>query len=267
MSKWLHLRSTGLVLGLVCGLGMFLCSGAAARAATLEIDVKESAGPDGTIKILDNMGLDTDPTVGIINVNTALLNLSLFNYQFTTLGANSNSPGTAVTGFLSQSGVAQLLIGGTGSISILASDINYNLPNIPPGTMVGSASSTFTNATAGNTDTFQSWFNGNNALGAKTPPGPRVVLTSTALNPNSQSADTAPTPITLVNPYGLTNEKVITLTGGTPGGAPSALAQDGYSASTTITGAVPEPTSMALMLAALPVWIFGVMRRRKAKAA
>ena len=73
---------------------------------SLELIIAESAGP--TIPITDNGALDTDPTVGVINVNTTLLNLSLVNYQFTALGSNSNSPGTAAIGFLSQNGTAQL---------------------------------------------------------------------------------------------------------------------------------------------------------------
>lgn len=263
MSKWLGLTGTRIVLGVVCGLGMILCSGGVARAGSLEMLVTETSGP--TIPITDNGGLDTDPTVGVINVNTTLLNLSLVNYQFTVLGSNSNSPGTEANGFLSQSGTAQLLLGGTGSITVLASDVDYSHPSIPPGSMASSASNTFTNATSGNTNTFQSWFNGSNTLAAKETPSPIVTLTSTAVNPNSQSGDAAPTPVSLNIPYGLTNEKVITLTGGSLG----ALAQDQYSGSTTIKGSavIPEPSSMALMLAALPVWIFGVMRRRKAKAA
>lgn len=261
MNKWLGLPGTGLVLGVVFGLGMILCSGGEARAGSLEILVTETGGP--TIPITDNGGLDTDPTVGVINVNTTLLNLSLVNYQFAVLGSNSNSPGTEANGFLSQSGTAVLIPGGTGSITVLASDVDYSHPSIPPGSMQSSASNTFTNATSGNTDTFKSWFNGSNTLAAKETPSPLVTLTSTATNPNSESADAAPTPVSLNIPYGLTNEKVITLTGGSVGAA----AQDQYTGSTTITGAIPEPSSMALMLAALPVWIFGVMRRRKAKAA
>lgn len=261
MSKWLGLPGTRLVLGVVCGLGMILCSGGVARAGSLELLVTETGGP--TIPISDNGGLDTDPTVGVINVNTTLLNLSLVNYDFTALGANSNSPGTSAVAFLSQNGLAQLIPGGTGSITVLASDVDYSLPNVPPGTMHSSASNTYTNATAGNTNTFQSWFNGSNTLAAKETASPIVTLTSTAANPNSQSATAADTTVSLTTPYGLTNEKVITLTGGAPG----AQAQDQYTASTTISGAIPEPSSMALMLAALPVWIFGVMRRRKAKAA
>jgi hypothetical protein len=265
MIKWLRFSRRALILGVACGLGMLAFEGRAARAASLELIVTESGG--APITIGDNTSLDTDPTVGVINVDTnpaTGINLLLTNYMFTALGANSNSPGTAALGFLSQNGTAQLLLGGTGSITVLASDIDYNRPNVPPGTMHSSASNTYTNATAGNTDTFQSWFNGTNTLGAKETPSPVVTLTSTAGNPNSQSGDAAPTPITLVTPYGLTNQKVITLTGGAVG----ALAQDQYTGSTTITGGtvIPEPASMALMLTALPVAVFGVVRRRKAGA-
>jgi hypothetical protein len=241
MSKWLGLPGTRLVLGVVCGLGMILCSGGVARAGSLELLVTETGGP--TIPITDNGALDTNPLVGFINVNETLLNLSLVNYQFVGLSALSNSPGSEALGLLLQTGTVALVPGGTGSITVLASDVDYSLPNIPPGTLHSSASNTFTNATAGNTHTFQSWFNGNNVLAAKVPPGPKVTLTSSAINPNSQSADAPPTPITLVTPYGLTNESVITLTQ-----ASGILTTDQYTGSTVITGSViPEPASMALL--------------------
>jgi len=230
-----------------------------ARAGSLEILVTESGGP--TIPITDNGALDTDPAVGVINANTTLLNLSLVNYQFTVLGSNSNSPGSTALGFLSQSGTAQLLVGGTGSVTVLASDVDYSQPTGLTRSMASSASNTYTNATAGNTDRFQSWFNGSNGLAAKETPSPVVTLTSSAANPNSQGADAGATPVPLSSPYGLTNQKVITLTGGTAG----ALAQDQYTGSTTVTATtvIPEPASMALMLGVLPVLVFG-MRRRKA---
>jgi len=230
-----------------------------ARAETLELIVQETG--QMAIPIMDNGMLDNDPLIGSIQVKTDILNLSLFNYQFVGngLGAFSSSPDKLPAGTLQQGGTAQLLASGTGSITILATDINYSVPTVPPGTLLSSATGLFNNAASG-TNTFQSWFNGDNTLEHKTPPGPKFTLTSTNSVSDSQKGD-ASTGITLVNPYGLTNEKVITLTG--------ALATDQYQGSTTITGgtAVPEPASMALMLAALPVWIFGVMRRRKARAA
>jgi hypothetical protein len=178
------------------------------------------------------------------------LNLSLVNYQFTALASNSNTPGAAANGSLSQSGTAQLLLGGTGSVTVLVSDVDYSLPSGLPRSMTGSAGSTFTNATAGNTDKFTSWFNGSNTLAAKETPSPLVTLTSSATNPNSQHGDAAPTAVVSTNPYGLTDQSVITLTGGSLG----ALAQDAYTSSTLVTtSTVPEPTSIALMLAPLPV--------------
>ena len=200
--------------------------------SSLELIIAESGGP--AITILDNGALDTDPTIGVINVDTSEasgINLLLVNYQFTQLGANSNSPGSSATGIVTQTGVAQLLPGGTGSVTVLASDGDYSLPNIPLGTMHSTASNTYFNATAGDTSRFQSWFNPSNGLGGKEVASPLVTLTSSAANPNSQSADAAPTPVTLTTPYALTNQMVITLTGGDP----SAPAQDQYTGSTTVT--------------------------------
>ena len=69
------------------------------------------------------------------------------------------------------------------------------------------------------------------------------------------------TPITLVNPYGLTNSSTITLTGGSL----DAMSQAGWNASTTVVAApIPEPASIALLLTALPVTLFGAVHRRKA---
>jgi hypothetical protein len=257
--NWWKRRS--IVLGALFALGWLGFAVGEVRAGSLRMLVTESGGP--TIPISDNGGLDTDPTIGVINVNTTLLNLSLVNYQFTAMGSNSNSPGAAANGSLTQSGTVQLLLGGTGSITVLASDVDYSLPTGLSRTMTFSTGATFTNTTAGNTDKNMSWFNGSNTLGANETPSPLVTLTSSATNPNTQSGDGAPTGVPLTSPYGLTNQSVITLTGGSVG----ALAQDGYHDSTLITSsAVPEPTSIALMLTTLPVWIFGVKRRRKASA-
>lgn len=250
----IRLRSMALLMGVACTLGLFAFE---ARAGSLEILVTETGGP--TIPVTDNGALDTDPTVGIINTNTTLLNLSLVNYQFTNLSAASNSPGSSSAAFLVQQGTAALIPGGTGSLDVLASDVDYSLP-AGARTMASSASNTFTNATAGNTDTFQSWFNGTNGLAAQETPSPMVVLTSSAANPNSQAADAAPVSVPLTSPYGLTNEKVVTLTGGTPGAA----AHDAWTGATVILASpIPEPASMSLMLGVLPVIVLA-MRRRKA---
>lgn len=269
MSKWLGLPGTGLVLGVVCGLGMFLCSGSTARAGSLEIIVTESAG--ATVPIGDNTILDLDPTIGVINVDTSPatgINLLLTNYAFSQLGATSNSPGNTTSADLMQTGQVSLNAavpgagGGTGSITILASDNQYSQP-VGNGSLSSSGSATFTHATNGDSNAFQSWFNPSNSLGTKEVPSPVLnFVSSSPPDPNSHSGDAPATLLgNVVAQYGLTNQTTITLSGGGP---PS----DQFTGSTTLTAnAIPEPTSMALMLAALPVWIFGVMRRRKAKAA
>jgi hypothetical protein len=248
-------------MGVACGLSMLALTAIEARAGSLEILVTESGGP--TIPITDNGALDTDPTIGVINANTTLLNLSLVNYQFTAagLGANSNSPGTTTVGSLVQNGNVQLLIGGTGSITIVATDVDYSLPAPGPGTLNSSLADNFANGAAGDTQGFTSWYNPSNGLAATDVPSPTVGFVSTGPVGNPHSAAAAPTPITLVNPYGLTNSTTITLSGGSPG----ALSQVGWTGTTqVISSPIPEPASMALLLTALPVTLFGALRRRKA---
>ena len=54
----------------------------------------------------------------------------------------------------------------------------------------------------------------------------------------------------------MTSRTIITLTGGSPGG----LAEDRFGGTVqTFSTAIPEPASMALMLGALPVLVFGLM--------
>jgi len=218
------------------------------------LTVTESGGP--AIDITDGGGLDTDGVVnGIINVNYQLLNLSLVNYQFSGLTATSNALSSGNPAFLKQTGTLNLAAGGSGSISIVATDNGYNQPPAGSGTLNSSATALYTQAPTG-TQSFTSWFNPNNTLGATQIPSPPVDLTASgSLDPNSHSGDAPPTPVTLVTPFGLTNSISITLTG-------SSASTDQFSGSTTVT-AIPEPASLALMFTALPVALLGAMRRRK----
>jgi hypothetical protein len=238
--NWWKRRSV--LLGALCVLGGLAFAVGEARAGSLEILVTESGGP--TIPIFDNGALDNDFAIGVINVNTILVNLSLVNYQFTALGAQSNSPGALSAGTISQDGTVQLLLGGTGSITILAADVDYSLPGGSSRTLLSSASDTYTNANKGSSQGFTSWFNPSNTLGGKEVSSPTLTLNSSSSFPNSHGSDAAPTGASLSTPYGLTDQMVITLTGGTVG----ALAQDQFSGSTVITdAAVPEPASIALL--------------------
>jgi len=262
MSSLRAIARMGLLVGVVCGLALLAFPGREAQAGPLTVTVTESGGP--AIPIVDNGALDTDPTVGVINVNTTLLNLSLVNYQFTDLGATSNSPGSAAVAALSQTGTAQLLLGGIGSVSVVATDNDYALPS-GVGALHSSASNTYTHENNGNSTAFTSWFNPSNALGAMDVASPTVLLIAARPpDPNSHSGDAADTPILAVPPYGLTDQMDISLTGGSAG----ALAQDQFTGSTTVTasGSVPEPASLVLMLWAAPLTIFGLRRRRTRRA-
>jgi hypothetical protein len=252
----------GAILG-VAALALLLGGAGRAGAGFLEILVTESGGP--TIPITDNGGLDTDPTTGVIKVNTTLLNLSLVNYQFTALSATSTSPGTGGTGSLTLSGSVQLIFGGTGSITILASDGDYAQPGTPPATLGSSSKAVYSNGNQGDTQTFQSWFNPTNTAGAKEIPSPLLTLTSTGPAPNTQLGTAPPTPVTLVTPYGLTDQAVITLSGG--GG--DAQSQDDFEGVTQLAAAsvaaVPEPASVTL-LATGALGLLGYAWRRRMAA-
>src|SRR4051794_10481801 len=259
MSRSLRLGRRHFLTGIACGLSMLALAAAEARAASLTLTLTESAG-GATVSILDNTALDTDPTVGVIDVVTTSLNPLLSNYLFAALGATSNAPGTSTQAALTQDAALRPIPGvGTGSISITASDVDYNLPSGPSGFLQSSASDTYTNALTGS-HAFTSWFNPSNTLNATDVPSSTVTLLAVnPPNPNSHSGDAPVTPVTLTAPYGLTNTAVITLTGGTTD-LPWQIRIVG---SMIVSAAIPEPASLALMLTAVPVTLFGALRRRK----
>jgi hypothetical protein len=85
MSRLLRLGRRHLLTGIACALSVLALTAAEARAASLTLTITESAG-GASVSILDNTALDSDPTVGIINVLTTSLNPLLANYSFSALG-------------------------------------------------------------------------------------------------------------------------------------------------------------------------------------
>lgn len=226
---------------------------ASAAQASFIVNVTESGGP--TIPIQDNGPLDTDTvTPGVIAVNTGALNSLLVNFSFTTLGISSNRPlGTPFSddpATLSQTGsVARTTLTGTTSITITAFDTDYLFPATNPKQMSTSASDTFAFTSAGDSRTFQSFFDPSNS----TPPGAGVASPLLAFVPPSgagpfgTSNPGVTTPLgTQPNPFGISNTTVITL--GASGNAATAQ-RDQFTGSTIVT-AVPEPTATGLLLAA-----------------
>jgi hypothetical protein len=255
MERLLRKGRRHLLMGVACGLGMMALAASEARAASLIITVSESVG-GASVTIDDNGALDTNLAIGVIDVAAGSLNGNLNNYTFSGLSASSNSPGDPTQAFLKQLGTAVLNDGGTGSVTVLASDVDYNIPGAGPGSLFSSASNTYTNAANGDSQGFTSWFNPSNALGATEVTSPTVTLTAlTPPNPNSHSGDAATTPVTLTVPYGLTNSTTLTLT--------VAGSSNQFTGATTITAsAIPEPASLALLASAVPFTLLGAYRRR-----
>ena len=113
-------------------------------------------------------------------------------------------------------------------------------------------SATFTNVPAGDTSAFKSWFNPSNAPLAKDIPSPLLTLTSTGTAPTASREGLSPSRRLDPNPYGLTNETIISLTGG------GRLVPDVvFSGTTQVLRGIPEPASLSLLAAGFPLAIWG----------
>jgi len=236
----------GLALALTLAL-------APAARADFEILVTEGGGP--TIPIVDDGPLDTNLTPGIITVSTTGLNALLVNYNFSDLGAESNrlsgTPFSNDPASLSQTGTAiRSTLGGVATITVQAFDTDYLFPAGNPKTMTTAASDTFRFTTAGDSRTFQSFFDPTNA----TPPGPGipspllVFVPPVGVGPFGTSNPGVTTPLgAQPTPFGISNTTVITLG---PSTSAQTVQSDQFTGATTIT-AVPEPASVCLVVLGL----------------
>jgi len=261
MSERFRLNCKRLLMGVACGLAMLVLASGQARAGTLEIVISEGGT---TFDILDNGPLDTN---GAINLIQGLAPALVFP-DFTIVGLNAatNNPGmdnpTGAT--LTVGGeIQRTTAGGPATITITVTDTDYVLP-AGAKTMTSQDSGTYTNTTAGDTQTFTSWFNPNNTPGAKQIASPTLTYASTGQGLNGPPGiPTPPVPVGSASTYGLTNETVLTMAGAPAGVTPDIV----FGGSTKILGtAIPEPASLAIMLPALPVVIMGWFRHRKARA-
>jgi len=238
--------------------------------AEFQLLVTESGGP--TIPIVDDGPLDTNTTdPGVITVNTSALNALLVDFAFTDLGAESNrltgTPFSNDVASLSQSGtVLRSTLAGTATITIVAADNDYNFPAGNPKDMTTAASDTFRFTTAGDSRSFQGLFDPTNSsppsggsilspLLAFIPPiGPGPFGTS---NPGVVTAlGTQPLP------FGLANRSIITL--GSSTSAQSAQ-RDQFAGATSISSAVPEPASFAMV--GIGLGCLGLRLRARRRAA
>jgi hypothetical protein len=255
-----------LFAGLALSLAATLAGAQTARADQLTLFVQQSGF--GVVAIDDGGIYDIDGVVnGKITVDTPTLNTDLANagwtVTFNDLGAISNALiGGLTTASLSQTGTMLLNAGaGPATVTIMASDINWNSPTGPALELLSSGTANFTGTTAGNSNSFQSWYNDSNVLGATQDATALLNFLSSGPNPNAHAGDNSAAYAPLVVPFGMTNQTVITLSGGTA----SNPAKDQFSGSTTLT-AVPEPASVSLIGIGLPLTLLGLRFRRRRSA-
>jgi hypothetical protein len=185
-------------------------------------------------------------TADNLTVNTTSLNNQLAldgsTLQFSALGATSNNTGGA-SSFITQTGTAFNTSATAASLNLLTFQTGFISPIGTSGTMQSSASNTYTSTTAGDSQTFQSWFDQSNSTPPVKSPPASSVLTFTSTGPAIQSYSGTSPVVGLANvvaPYGILNQTSLTLTG--------VNATDQFTGSTLINASsVPEPTSLALL--------------------
>src|SRR3954451_19192082 len=248
-----------LLLAVACGLGMIALASSQARAGTLQILMSDGTK---TYDILDHGPLDTNAGINGISVQGGTIGnpglLVFADYVVGGLSASTNNPGqdNPVGAFMRVTGdITRTTSGAAPQLTITVTDTDYVLP-AGDKTLSSSVSGTFTNAPLTDSQTFTSSFNPSNTPFAINLTSGTATFTSTGtVNPNSHSADSPIVPVGSTGIYGLTNQTVLTLSA--PG------SEIGFSGSTKVLTVIPEPTSLAIMLLALPVVMLGWLRHLK----
>jgi hypothetical protein len=206
---------------------------------------------NGTTTITDNGAGDTDATTGEIIANT---NVAGFGVAITV--AKSNSPGAAGLGVLEISSLdVRNNNAGNATLTINVSDNNFTTPAGAAGSpmkLESTASGNLTSAALGNNVTFQSFVDPANGQPTALNPTPLLTFTkaNAALNSEPFAGTNNANWTRGAGAYALTSMTTVSL-------APNAQAQI---SGTTTASLVPEPTALALLLAAAPL---AARRRRR----
>jgi len=243
-------RHRGLFLGLAMA-ALLAVMGNQAHAANVTISVDLG----GTV-------IYTAPVNGAVNINA--LNTDLTNagssYQFAANGLTATATGTATTSGLSTAGTVTVSATNGGSTSpTLSVDVVETGILSPTGTgsLVGSASTTYTQVPSGSTS-----FTGDYNTTTLTP-----TFTLAASGTNSGGATFPSQGIGAVAAgYTLSNHFVISLSPATA----TSSGTDSFAGGVVVTatgGVVPEPASVVMLLTGMPLplaIVFGLIRRRRA---
>jgi hypothetical protein len=225
----------------------------------------------------------TDPSspnhLNTINIGGAAWATFQTNTGLSLSGFNSvtNNPGTTVA-TISMGGTVQVSSSTNSdsyTVTTQVSQVNFASPVGPTGTLTNSESSTISNTSGSagppaDSQSIQSWYDASNTLNgvpgtAHTPFGSYLLpaTPNTTMSLSGPSLSTTFSPVTAQ--FSLTERVVVNITGndGVPGfGAQS---KDVFGGTLTLTALpIPEPSSIVMMLASmpLPLVIVGMLRRR-----
>ncbi len=156
------------------------------------------------VEIVDEGPGDTKVgTIGTLQYNPAVSPFTDFNIS--SIQIVSNRTAVSSIGTITQSGTItrSTTSPGTRTLVITASDSDFTHP-IQPTILGSSATTTFTNATALDTVTFQSFADA-------VPSGVLTFAPNLLVNPSSKSSNATPVPLTIPSPFSLKNIFVVNL--------------------------------------------------------
>jgi len=266
MSKWFRLVRSHLIIGVASGLAVFALAGQTTRAGSITLFISE-AGKLPVMVGLDFPGLEgAGTTNNTVNADKAALNATLtalgYDFNFNILGAISNAPANGISATLFLTGqVFRTTTGGPLSITIDASQNDYSTLIASGGLLTNFSTANFFGTPGGISDTGTSYFATSNAQDDK---GGPFFSTAPTFGPPGGS-DPGPAVAVPQTPFfSLTNSVVVTLDGDTTGGLNAPI--DQFTHSTTVTAAIPEPTSVVMLGVGIPVVFMSLrwIRRRRA---
>jgi len=235
--------------------GIALLGSTPSAHATLTLKASEDGGSFTTF--VDNGPLDLDPATGVLQ----LANNTIFG-DFTVNGSisTSNSPGGSLAQLISDSLSVTNNTGASHSVNLQISDTDYGGPNPP--VLSASAGGTFNVASPatsvlGSTAHALAFVDFTNSLFGMQHTVQDFSFTAGNLPLDSYANTVGPTTVGSGSPYSMTVQLIYTLAGH------NILSSRGDSITAT---AVPEPATLAMVLAGLPLVGFVAWRRRRKSA-
>lgn len=251
-------RGKILAFALSALMGLFASEGRAEIIGFVVDGIDTTPFTSPTPGALPGQGFTVD--VGALNAALAATGSAYF---FTSLSGSSNYPGGSTGALTLRFGVGTLSAGDTTPLVIAESEGGFTAPLGATGTLTSAPSGTFTQASGGTIDTQSTLLNGTTT--AITTP----LLTNTAVGDNSPFSGPntgSGGPVSTL--YTLTNSASITLPLASADGSVAPTIGGAVGAVLNAT-AVPEPTSIALLLTGmpLPLVVMGLFRRHRRQVA